>query len=440
MKRRNVLRRMTAGILAAGMTVSVSGCTGNGLSASAKNLTEQVKSGGEDTEVSSAEKQNGEIVGGMDAEFAQSYAQFALNLLCESRAMAEEEAGKSSMISPLSVLMVLEMTRAGADTATRAQMEEVLYPGISVEKGEAGLQWLYKNLPDDKGAQLHMANSVWLKTLDDVFLPNEDFLLTQKEKYNAEIYGAPFDAATCKDINHWVEHKTDGMITDILDEIPDNAIMYLINAIAFEAEWETVYEANEIHDALFVTQAGEEQQISMMYDTSNRYLSMAHAEGFCRAYKSGYDFVALLPEEGMTLDALLQELDGRTLLETIQNERDTMVEMGLPKFTGETFLDLADVLRVLGMPLAFDDNKADFSRMGTCKNSSRLSISRVLHKTYIDVDELGTKAGAATVVEVVEGCALESPKQVILNRPFLYAIVEQETGIPVFIGTVENFE
>lgn len=437
MRRKYVLKKMTADILAAGMLLGAAGCETAGLSNSTSDLTGQIKPNSADDVVSSTDESEGEIVSGMDEEFIQSYMQFSLNLLKESRVEAED-TGKSSMLSPLSVLMALEMTREGAEGETQAQLEKVLYPEISAEKGEAGLQWLCSNLPEEAGARFHMANSVWLKTAGDVFVPDEEFLLAQKEKYNAEIYGAPFDDTTCRDINYWVKQRTDGMVTDILDAIPADAMLYLINAIAFEAEWETVYEANDVHDAVFVTEEGEEQQISMMYEMSNRYLSMKHAEGFCKAYQNGYDFVALLPKEGLTLDAFLQELDGRTLLETIQNERDIMIETGLPKFTGETFLDLAEVLRALGMPLAFDGEKADFSGMGTCTSGNRLCISRVLHKTYIDVDELGTKAGAATVVEAVECSAAELPKQIILNRPFLYAIVEQETGIPVFIGTMEN--
>ena len=178
----------------------------------------------------------------------------------------------------------------------------------------------------------------------------------------------------------------------------------------------------------------------MMYDTTYRYLTMEHAEGFCRAYKEGYDFVALLPEEGLSLSEWLEELDGETFHETIRQENDTMIETGLPQFTGETDLELKDTLTALGMPLAFDEEQADFSKMGYCPDGRNISISRVLHKTHIDVDGLGTKAGAATVVEMCKEMAMvEQPERIILDRPFLYAIVEKDTGSPVFIGTVESF-
>ena len=112
-----------------------------------------------------------------------------------------------------------------------------------------------------------------------------------------------------------------------------------------------------------------------MYDTTYRYLTMEHAEGFCRAYKEGYDFVALLPEGGLSLSKWLEELDGETFHETIRQENDTMIETGLPQFTGETDLELKDTLTALGMPLAFDEEQADFSKMGYCPDGRNISIT-----------------------------------------------------------------
>jgi len=337
-------------------------------------------------------------------------------------------------------MMALEMARTGADGDTKQQMGAVLYPGMSAEDGSMVLGRICKSLPDAEGARFHMSDSVWVKTADDAFVPDENFLDTVKTAYDAEVFGAPFDETTCRDINRLVEQETDGMITEILDQIPELAVMYLVNAVAFDAEWETPYDESQIQDAVFYAEDGSGQEVSMMYDTTYRYLTMEHAKGFCRAYKEGYDFVALLPEEGLSLSEWLEELDGETFHETIRQENDTMIETGLPQFTGETDLELKDTLTALGMPLAFDEEQADFSQMGYCPDGRNISISRVLHKTHIDVDGLGTKAGAATVVEMCKETAMvEQPERIILDRPFLYAIVEKDTGIPVFIGTVESF-
>lgn len=456
------MKRVMAGVLAAVMAVGMTGCADGGMSGTTTDLTEQfgTKEDGS-TEQAGSNGQAGtngqtEDAGGEDAAmeekdlgavreaFADSYAQFSLNLLRESRKQVQTNgAAENTMVSPLSVMMALEMTRTGADGDTKEQMGEVLYPGMSAADGSLALGRLCESLPDAEGARFHMSDSVWVKTADNAFVPDEDFLEKVKKTYDAEVYGAPFDDATCQDINRLVKEETDGMITEILDRIPERAVMYLVNAVAFDGEWASPYDENQIQDALFYTEDGREQEISMMYDTMYRYLSTEHAEGFCKAYQEGYDFVALLPEEGLSLADWLDELDGETFRKTILQENDTMVETGLPKFTGETDLDLKDALTVLGMPLAFDEKQADFSKMGYCPDGKNISISRVLHKTHIQVDELGTKAGAATVVEMVQEMAMveePEPKRVILDRPFLYAIVEQETGIPVFIGTVESFD
>ena len=437
------MERVTAGVLAAVMAVGMTGCANSGMSGTTTDFTGQygTKEEGQ-TEGTGANGQTGQAedtgtedtameekdLGAIREAFEDSYTQFSLNLLRESRKQVQNgEDAKNTMVCPLSVMMAREMARTGADGDTKQQMGAVLYPGMSAEDGSRVLGRICKSLPDAEGARFHMSDSVWVKTADDAFVPDENFLDTVKTAYDA-------------DINRLVEQETDGMITEILDQIPELAVMYLVNAVAFDAEWETPYDESQIQDAVFYAEDGSGQEVSMMYDTTYRYLTMEHAKGFCRAYKEGYDFVALLPEEGLSLSEWLEELDGETFHETIRQENDTMIETGLPQFTGETDLELKDTLTALGMPLAFDEEQADFSQMGYCPDGRNISISRVLHKTHIDVDGLGTKAGAATVVEMCKETAMvEQPERIILDRPFLYAIVEKDTGIPVFIGTVESF-
>lgn len=447
MKKREMTVRMAAGILACAM--GVIGCGGNGLSASTKDLTKQYRGKGGENEKVHREDGGRENVGsgqetaGVTPEFAASYADFSLELLLSSRSLEQNAGGDTSntMVSPLSVLMALEMTRWGAAGETRDEMDAVLYPGIAAEEGKSGLLAFSDGLPDEEGARMHLANSIWLNTENDRFTPDEAFLKAEATEYDAQIFGAPFTEQTCADLNRWVEQETDGMITDILDEIPKDAVMYLVNAIAFEAEWATAYEAAQVHDAAFYGADGSEATVSMMYEEMYSYLSGENVQGFRKAYKDGYYFAALLPDEGIPLDEYLAGLGGETFLETITQENDTMAETGLPKFEAETKLELSETLMGMGMPLAFDGDRADFTGMGSCADGENLFISRVLHQTYVKVDELGTKAGAATVVEMTAEGAMEmeeEPKRVILNRPFLYAIVEEESGLPVFIGTVEK--
>lgn len=438
------------------MAIGAGACgTGDDLSASTKNLTKQYrhehqKQGNEqkasqNTEQQAAAQDAGQVTSqdaGKQAAsdaFAGAYTDFSLKLLKQS--MGAQSGYSNTMVSPLSVMMALEMTRNGADGETLSQMEATLYPGIGAEQGMNGLLTFSENLPDSEKAHLAIADSIWFNTGSEDFTVNENFLETCAESYDAQIFSAPFDESTLKDINQWVKNETEGMVKDILDKIPQEAIMYLVNAIAFEAEWREVYEEHQVGDAEFYCEDGSVSEVSMMYGEEYCYLQDEYAAGFLKSYADGYDFVALLPEEDVPLSEYVNQLEGATFLKTIQEAESTRVETGLPKFETETSLELSEVLSEMGMPRAFSSNDAEFPGMGIVTDGLNICISRVLHKTYINVDELGTKAGASTVVEMVAEGAVEiteEPKRVILNRPFLYAIVEKESGLPIFIGVVEN--
>lgn len=416
----------TCSVTALMVLCMAAGCgTGNGLSSATENLTAQYGA----RTVSTGEVDADELSDG----YQTAYVDFSLKLL---RASMEEDS-ENVMISPLSVLMALEMTRSGASGETLSEMDTVLYGGLPGAEGKQGTQ-LFSALCTEK-EPLVMADSIWLRTGDGYFVPDEDFLREAAEDYGAEIYGAPFDQSTVADINRWVERGTNDRVKEILDEISDMTVMYLVNAVAFDGEWQNPYETYQVWERNFYSADGSESLVDMMYGTESRYLSGDGVQGFLKPYKDGYTFAALLPDEGTTLEEYLSGLDGATFLQTIREWDDTMVEIGLPKFEGETSRELADALKSMGMPTAFDEYAADFSRMGNVADGSNLYIGRVLHKTYIRVDELGTKAAAATVVAMDAGGAMiVDNKTVILDRPFLYAVVEDETGLPVFVGVVEQ--
>lgn len=380
--------------------------------------------------------------------FAISYLNFSLQLLRDSRTYGEQKKaeggekdktpqGSNTMVSPLSVLTALEMTRGGAGTDTLRQMGETMYPGIEPEEGRKELLSWCRQLPDGKGGQMSMANSIWFNNRNEDFVPNEEFLKKNAEEWKAQIYGAPFDRTTLKDLNVWEEKNTDGMITEILDNIPEAAVMYLVNAVAFDGKWEKPYESYQVHDTGFYTEDGREAKVPMMYSEESRFLKDGHSVGFVKPYETGYSFVALLPEEGLSLEEYVNQLSSEAFLRLMEEEEQTAVSAGMPKFKADTSLELSEILSGMGMPLAFDAELADFAEIGSCGDLT-IHIDRVLHKTHIDVDELGTKAGAATVVEMLAEGAMEERETVILNRPFLYAVVDENTKLPVFIGTVEQ--
>lgn len=348
---------------------------------------------------------------------------FSVNLFKES-----VEAGKNTLVSPLSVLYALAMTANGAQGDTLAQMEAVLGETVGPLNG-----WLGSL---DIGEELHLANGIWYRD-DPSLTVEQSFLQTNADYYGAGIYKAPFDEGTLKAINSFVEENTAGMIKDILDQIPENAVMYLVNALAFEARWETVYKSDQVWETVFTTEAGTQQEVELMYSQEGKYLEDEQATGFLKYYEGGkYAFAALLPKEGVAVGDYVQSLTGAYLQELLGNAQQAKVNAGIPKFETAFDAEMSDILKAMGMTDAFDVSRADFSRMGA-DTEGNLFISRVLHKTFISVAEQGTKAGAATAIEMVAGAAAEPDiKHVTLDRPFVYMILDCKTNIPVFMGTL----
>ncbi len=362
-----------------------------------------------------------------DAASAAKAADFALRLY---RA-AEGEGNK--LVSPLSVLCALSMTANGARGNTLAQIESLL--GMSCDE----LNEFYRNysaqLPGGEKYKLNLANSVWF-TSDSRFTVNEDFLQTNADFYGADVYKAPFDDTTLHDINSWVKEATDGMIPEVLDSIPDSAVMYLINALAFDAEWEQIYKKYEVSPRDFTLEDGSKKKTDFMFSTEGEYLSSDNAEGFIKYYSGRkYAFAALLPNEGTTAAELIASLDGEKLMAILSDAESCSVSAAMPKFEYDYETLLNDTLASMGMTDAFVDYLADLSGLGT-STAGNIFINRVIHKTFIAVDERGTKAGAATVVEGCDEAAAISEHSVYLDRPFVYMIIDCETNLPLFIGTL----
>lgn len=344
------------------------------------------------------------------------------------------------LVSPLSVISALAMTANGARGETLEQMEELF--GADVASLCSYLYNYNKNLPTDQKYKLHSANSIWVRD-DRRFTVQPDFLQTNAEWFNADVYMAPFDSSTLKDINKWVSRNTDKMIPNILDEIPDVAVMYLIDALAFDAEWQSVYYDYQVREDAFTREDGTTQDTEMMYSTEYTYLRDTQAQGFVKYYyDEKYAFAALLPDEGVSLAEYTASLTGERLHGLLSNPEKTAVDTAIPKFDAEYNTLLNDVLENMGMTDAFDPDAADLSGLGTSPGEN-LFISRVIHKTYISVNEKGTKAGAATAVEVSRKSAMtvdEEIKTVYLDRPFVYMIIDCEENLPIFIGTVTDLE
>lgn len=364
--------------------------------------------------------------------FVKSLNNFSVELLKSS-----VNKDGSKVISPMSVYIALSMTANGAQGETLKEFEKVLGKyDLTMEDINQYCYSLNESI-SEKG-KVNIANSIWYRDNPSLKI-GKDFLQTNGNYYKGDAYKSDFNSSkTIKDINGWIKNKTNGLVEEVIKEIPKDTIMYLINTIYFDCQWQQVYKKNQVRQGTFTLKDGEKNNVDFMHSTERYYLEDSMAKGFIKPYQDDkYSFMALLPNEGVALESYINTLNGENFLNIIRNKQQTSVIAAMPKFKMETSLELKEQLKNMGLKKAFDEDNRDFSKM-ILDTQDPVYINKVFHKTYIEVGEKGTKAGAATAVEMNKESAMSSEKFVILNRPFLYAIINNATGIPLFLGTMEN--
>lgn len=357
-----------------------------------------------------------------DDEFKAAASSFAAELFKENYSK-----GKTTLVSPLSVLTALALVQNGAQGNTLAQLEQAL-GGLDRDTLNAYMRAYCDFLTESD--ELKIANSVWT---DSGAEAKRAFLQKAVDSYSAQLFSAPLsDPKTVESINSWVKKNTDGMIPKIIEKADRYAVMMLVNAIAFDAKWETPYKRSDIERLEFTSYSGSKKKTDFMCSTENIYLKDGGAVGFMKPYKNGrFAFAALLPDENTGIDDYVASLSGDKLMKIFSSaKRGNEVNVKMPKFRAEYSTQLIDTLKKMGVKDAFDNKTADFSSLVENRDAY---IATVVHKTFIEVDEKGTRAAASTLVGA-DTMSLMEPYSVCLNRPFVYMIVDTETNLPLFIG------
>lgn len=373
--------------------------------------------------------------------FREAYADFALDLLRESRTAYD---GSGLLVSPLSAMLALAMTANGAEGDTLREMEDVLCGGMpggmSIDKLSAELYNYTSSLASTENARFNLANAIWV-TSNPAFSINQNFVNTAKNTFNADVIAADLPNSIGA-INDWVGKETFGMIPSILNEgdLDELSVMVLLNALAFDALWASQPNDSACFEDSFKAHNGSTQKATFMWADCNGYVEGKNVTGIVKNYKNGnYAFLALLPD-GDVYD-YAASLDGKELLKLYDNRETASlgvdVRAKMPHFSFDCSIEMADVLAKMGMPRAFDSGAADFSALGV-DTRGNLYISRVIQKTHIDLDNSGTRAAAVTALIVKAECAPQKSYSVELDRPFIYAIIDTENGLPIFIGVCDN--
>ncbi len=362
--------------------------------------------------------------------------------------------------SPESISIALAMTYAGARGHTAAEMTETLHFTLPPGRLHPAMGALLSNLnAAHTGYQLRVADALWAEK-DYTFL--DAFL-----KLNNRDYGAGFNQVDFKGaheaarltINQWVEQKTEDKIKDLLlpNDIDPTTRLVLTNAIYFKGDWQTPFRKDQTKDEDFHLSPAQSIKTPLMHRTGGfNYLNGGTFQALEITYKTGeLSMIVFLPNDAAGLPALERSLTASNMRQWLGQLRPAQaaVIVTLPKFKMTQRFELGDTLKAMGMPQAFDKKMADFTGMASRETMQRdcnlrggnpycgnLNISAVIHQAYVDVDEEGTEAAAATavVVHAVSGHHASPPIIFRADHPFMFLIRDNRSGSILFIGRVAN--
>ncbi|MEM6633261.1 MAG: serpin family protein [Bacteroidota bacterium] len=358
--------------------------------------------------------------------------------------LAEESPGSNIILSPLSIELALSMTANGTTGETYEGMKETLFQkGVLQEVVNSHFLSLTNDYNAREKVELNLANSIWIR---EGFPVKSAFLETNESYYQATVRELDFGAADALDqINGWVSEKTQDKIPTILDEIPADAVMYLINAIYFQGNWLSPFDTFRTQTLPFTLEAGSSEDREFMIQEERLvYLEGSDFLAVSLPFKDSTIGMSLfLPTQGLPLSTWAQsvtvdqwqEWNEKLAYPTPEN-RPPLVKLSLPKFELTYEKKLNDLLKDMGMEAAFSAGIADFSPM----TDIQVYIDEVKHKTYLKVDEYGAEAAAVTSVGIVETSLPIIEKEILLDRPFMVVLHDYERGNILFVGLVYDPE
>lgn len=347
---------------------------------------------------------------------------------------ALDQGSGNIVLSPFSAGSAMAMALAGARGETATQMAKVLsldFPPAEIDRANAAL---LASLNSASGAvfRLEAANAVMLTRHGDVI--SDAYLAVLRKDYAAEVFRGADIAA----VNGWVRQRTGGKIDAILSRLDPATALVLLDAIYFKAPWRRAFDVKATRYEPFHLRQGE-VSVPMMHRRG--HYAVARREGY-RAIRLPYSgermsMTVMLPDAGT--DEIVQRLDDhelRRLLEAFRAPKE--VELSLPRFKAGFAADLVRPLQDMGMRRAFDPRTADFSGMIQPQAEESLAIGEISHRAVIEVTEQGTEAAAATGIGAVITSVRPPPEEFRVDRPFVFAIVDDETGAILFAGRIAD--
>lgn len=358
----------------------------------------------------------------------------------------EHTSETNPVLSPVSAYIALTMAGEGAEGNTKQEFRNVLSnKECSLDDDMTVMSDSMMNLLPKKteNLTLELANSAWI---DDEFTVNEDWTGKVTSLYDAQAYQTKVASEEAMNaMNDWVSENTHGLIPQMIDQPLDKETrMVLFNTLYFKGKWQKPFMMEATYDEDFHVSDTETVQVPMMHQFSEYYdfIETDEVKGIVMPYQdSNLAFVGLLPQgEGGRSVRDISGITPEGLSYLLADRKPMLVNVKLPKFEVSFDKILNDSLKNIGLVDAFDEEKADFSSLGTTDSGRPVYISLVRQKAVVKLDEEGTQAAAATEAAMMESCALEveEPIEVSFDKPFLYFIMDMETELPLFVGIMDN--
>lgn len=373
-------------------------------------------------------------------KFDQEYDRYSFEMMAKVASGVEKNC--NVMISPASIMMALDMVAAGSKGETLKQLNDLFAKDSDPLEQQAFASELMKRINAAQKIKFVCANAIWT---NDTFLKgkiNSTYVDYIKKNFDAEFRASQFSPSTHEEINKWVDGKTGHMIPKLLDDPLDPEVaMVLVNAIRFEAQWKTEYKDSQITKKDFRGVDGD-TEASMLNSAEKVYFESDKATGFLKQYEGGeYGFLAILPkDEKANANDFISSFTYEDYKNFAGSRQPAAVRAVMPEFKSDFDVSLKGILTSLGVKDVFLLEKADLTGIAD-PHGKKLYVSKVIHKSHIEVDRKGTKAAAATAITAkVESAAMpvQDLKEVICDRPYAYAIVDLATMKPIFIGTVNK--
>jgi len=370
----------------------------------------------------------------MDSKLVDANTKFGFKLFQE---ILKQDSNKNVFVSPTSVAIALSMTYNGASGETQQAMAKALeLQGMSLQDINQANETLKSTLEKaDPNVQLSIANSLWARQ-GTSFKP--EFLQRNQEFYGAKVTELNFASPDAtKIINGWVKENTRGKIDQIINQIQPDDVLFLINAIYFKGKWTKPFEKSKTTERPFYLADGSQKQHPMMTQAGKyQYYENETFQAVNLPYGEGrLSLYVFLPKKNTNLDTFQQQLSPENWQNWIIQFQSRSGSIQLPRFKFDYDIQLNNALKALGMESAFSNN-ANFSNM----TPASVAINEVKHKTFVEVNEEGTEAAAATSVGVMLTTARmpEAPFQMVVDRPFFCAIRDNVSGTVLFMGSIKE--